>query len=610
MVKNKENSPRQNPKSNDAPSSDDQSSGQSDQSSGQSDQSSGDQSDGDQSDGDQSDGDQSDGDQSDGDQSDGDQSDGDQSDGDQSASDNSNGDQSDQSASENSESGDDEGNQTLSESFEPDYSNVEQQFESTTQNNFDSQLSDMQAKIDYHIVNSPAKEMTMLNVIPIGDIMAEREKSPVYAQVMSNPEIINDYNKFKASSKKNIAILIKEFERKKSAFQYSRSKQSMTGSVDVNRLHSYKFEDQIFKSVTTLADAKNHGMVFFIDYSGSMRYTIEDVVEQTLQLVYFCKAVGIPFEVYGFTGVNDYDLASIKERETKNNMKLGLNINFQDTHIIELLNSSMKKDKFELAARQLKAQVYLLSANNGYFRIRNKYESMCSTPLYQTIIVAHDIVKRFKSKHNVQKMNTIFLTDGDGGGVRFDDNNGDKLYRKQIVTENGAPIYSSKYQAVIHGRPIVFNTYGTAPDLKRLYSDLIKNLKETCGTSVIGFFVANDKRDFNSTGVDSLRFNTNNKAEVTWTNAVDSFKNLVKKNKKEKCILVKGGFNYDAYFIFENTRSLNIVDDESFESDTLKEGKTYTDTSSQNKLAKDFAKFTSEKRTSRVFLNKFAEMIA
>jgi hypothetical protein len=35
-----------------------------------------------------------------------------------------------------------------------------------------------------------------------------------------------------------------------------------------------------------------------------------------------------------------------------------------------------------------------------------------------------------------------------------------------------------------------------------------------------------------------------------------------------------------------------------------------TDNSSQNKIAKDFAKFNTEKRVSRVFLNKFAEFIA
>jgi hypothetical protein len=39
-------------------------------------------------------------------------------------------------------------------------------------------------------------------------------------------------------------------------------------------------------------------------------------------------------------------------------------------------------------------------------------------------------------------------------------------------------------------------------------------------------------------------------------------------------------------------------------------GKNLTESSSQNKLARDFTKFNTEKKVSRVFLNKFAEFIA
>jgi hypothetical protein len=42
----------------------------------------------------------------------------------------------------------------------------------------------------------------------------------------------------------------------------------------------------------------------------------------------------------------------------------------------------------------------------------------------------------------------------------------------------------------------------------------------------------------------------------------------------------------------------------------MSNGKSFTESSVQTKLAKDFTKFASEKRTSRVFLNKFAEIIA
>ena len=501
------------------------------------------------------------------------------------------------------------------DSFKPNYSDDTDPFESLTQNNFESNLKDLQKNIDYNIINAPKKQQTMNVVVSVDKVMHARQTCSSYNNAMTDPQFIAHFAKFKTSTKKHIAVLIKEFERRKSAFQYSRSRESASGSINVNKLHSYKFEDQIFKSVTTLADAKSHGMVFFIDYSGSMRYTLEDVIDQTLQLVYFCKAVAIPFEVYGFTGPDD--LAHNRPAPTAecaSSTPFGINLRLEDsTHIFELLNSDMKKDKFELSVRELKAQLFKFNSNTRCnFNIPTIYEKMSSTPLMETIIVAHDIVKTFKAKHNIQKMNTVFLTDGDGGSLMLYDNASDSKFRKQAPTISypNTPSYMIK----VHGREINFkhsySYYNNNGSLKQLYSDLIENLKITCGTTVLGFFIAQNQRDLKTNGIDSFIHNSNNKEIVSWAAASEKFKTEIRKNKKEKCLLVKGAFNYDAYFIFENTKNLNIVEENSFESDSVSSGKSFTESSVQTKLAKDFTKFTSEKRTSRVFLNKFAEIIA
>jgi hypothetical protein len=481
---------------------------------------------------------------------------------------------------------------------------------SMTQNEFDSNLKSLQKEMNYQVVNSPTKEQTMNCVVPIDTIMKARQASPHYNYAMTNPEFINDFIDFKSKTKKHIAVLIKEFERRKSAFQYSRSRQSDSGSINVNKLHSYKFEDQIFKSVTTLADAKSHGMVFFIDYSGSMRYTLEDVVNQTLQLVYFCKAVGIPFEVYGFTGPDDLQYNKPRIKTT-----FGLHITLQDrAHVFELLNSSMKKDKFELSVRELKAQLFNFNKNAlSRFNMNTGYERMCSTPLLEAIIIAHDIVKNFKTKNRIQKMNTVFLTDGDGSKVNVMDVATDINYRKPVSGAAPGDFTRNKnFKINIHGREIDFeqNPYGYGTMPKQMYLDLIENLKITCGTTAIGFFIGQNQKDIKTTGIDAFRYNSKNKKDVSWAEGMESFKTEVKKNKKEKCTLVTGAFGYDAYFIFEGSKNLNIDNDDTFESETLKEGKSFNEASAQNKLAKDFTKFTSEKRNSRVFLSKFAEIIA
>ena len=67
-------------------------------------------------------------------------------------------------------------------------------------------------------------------------------------------------------------------------------------------------ENLLFKKVTTLADGKDHGLIFILDWSGSMTHVMMDTMKQLFNLVWFCKKVSIPFEVYAFT--NDYPLVS------------------------------------------------------------------------------------------------------------------------------------------------------------------------------------------------------------------------------------------------------------------------------------------------------------
>ena len=46
--------------------------------------------------------------------------------------------------------------------------------------------------------------------------------------------------------------MVKEFEMKKSVDQYARAATAKTGTLDMGALHTYKFNDDLFKKVTTL----------------------------------------------------------------------------------------------------------------------------------------------------------------------------------------------------------------------------------------------------------------------------------------------------------------------------------------------------------------------
>ena len=58
---------------------------------------------------------------------------------------------------------------------------------------------------------------------------------------------LNEVKEFKNDSKKTVAYMVKEFEMKKSADQYARAATSKTGSLDMGALHTYKFNDDLFK---------------------------------------------------------------------------------------------------------------------------------------------------------------------------------------------------------------------------------------------------------------------------------------------------------------------------------------------------------------------------
>ncbi|BCU93842.1 MAG: hypothetical protein CM15mV3_1280 [Caudoviricetes sp.] len=128
------------------------------------------------------------------------------------------------------------------------------------------------------------------------------------SQQHPNPEVYEEtdglYNEFRKKSQKEVNYLVKEFECRKSADAYARAGQSKTGVLDTSKLHTYRYNEDIFKKVTILPDGKNHGLLFVLDWSGSMANELLATVKQVLNLTAFCKKVQIPFEVYAFT--NDW----------------------------------------------------------------------------------------------------------------------------------------------------------------------------------------------------------------------------------------------------------------------------------------------------------------
>ena len=108
-------------------------------------------------------------------------------------------------------------------------------------------------------------------------------------------------HKFNRNNKKFISHLAREFDMRKKASQYARQQTARTGELNMNVLHKYKFSNDLFQKITVVPKGKNHGLIMFMDMSGSMQDIMRNTLEQVLVLVSFCKMVGIPYDVYGFS---------------------------------------------------------------------------------------------------------------------------------------------------------------------------------------------------------------------------------------------------------------------------------------------------------------------
>ena len=301
---------------------------------------------------------------------------------------------------------------------------------------------------------------------------------------------LNELTKIKEESKKTVAYMVKEFEMKKSADQYARAAVSKTGSLDMSKLHTYKYNEDLFKKVTTLPGATNHGMVMVLDWSGSMCENLKGTLAQLFNLIWFCRKVKIPFEVYAFSD----------SRLSRQNLKI------QDFKVNDIILNDFRLLNFFSNKMSLSQEMDIMHALwmyasywnrgkdvSGYALNYNANYDLGSTPLNEAIIAMMDIVPKFKTETRVQKVNTIFLTDGVSNSLRgaFDYN---------LVTsgpDKGKHIKVDKsisYKSIVISDPVVGKTYEAKNRLEHT-NKLIKALKNRVeDMNVIGFFIAGSGR--------------------------------------------------------------------------------------------------------------------
>ena len=427
-------------------------------------------------------------------------------------------------------------------------------------------MSDLTEVEDKLFVQPLSREEYETYKIPFSDVIESREKL-LEERAISYPrrtaEAQEAWEKFQADAKPIVSLMAKEFEMRKAAYRSKRARTSTKGTLDVAKLHAYKYDDNLFKQVTTLADGKSHGLMMLVDYSGSMNNVMPAVIRQTATLVMFCKRVGIPFQVFGFTSIRT-------SRKMMPNHKTDLSrYDSDELSLIELYSSKMTKRQLEFS---LKASIY--QSSDAYY-FTSRYEQLGNTPLNSAVMAMTYAMKDFRKENPVEKMRLITLTDGDSNrptvtkGSDYPDN---VTWTTPIVTE-------------INGTKIEF---GRQWDIGK--EATAKILKAVCGKDVttVNFFIA-DRRSVNA---ELYRL-------YPWQQAQQ---NAAKKRLKDDgALVIDNDLGYDRRFI--------IVDKGASLSGSTEDLEVSND-ATPAQIAKAFKKFSGSKKGNRIVTRKFAEMLA
>ena len=238
-----------------------------------------------------------------------------------------------------------------------------------------------------------------------------------------NPErdlfgvVDQDFAKFKKSAQKEVSYLVKEFECKKSADAYARATTSRTGILDTTLLHTYKFNEDVFKKVTVVPDGKNHGLIFVLDWSGSMASQLLETLKQMYNLLWFCKKCQIPFDVYAFT--NEYKLRTRTMEEIKNKINVHeVKTNqFNIPEEFSMLNLFTSKVRTAELNEQMKLIYRIASGfSHNFYSAEYSYPyalGLSGTPLNEALVCLDGIIPQFKQQNKLQKVHCIVLTDGE-----------------------------------------------------------------------------------------------------------------------------------------------------------------------------------------------------
>lgn len=395
----------------------------------------------------------------------------------------------------------------------------------------------------------------------------------------------SNFQKFRIESNKVVSYLTKEFEMRKNAEQQSRSKISKTGELNLSKIYEYKFTDDIFARMTKVPNGKSHGLVMFIDWSGSMQDHINATVKQLLNITMFCKKVGIPFDVYAFS---THLVIGRKGKEDEQQVDKVGDIKINEFSLLNILSHKMSSTEFTQMASHL-----LDFGSNGRRGCGCKnFEppeimQLSGTPLNEAIITAFELVPEFRKENKLEIVNTVILTDGEGSALRGRIYAMDKIRKHNFKEHNYTESMdsNSRYRCFFRD-PVTKATSEISQRGGQVQTvALLKLLKQRIDSNLIGFYIANVRDARNAF---SMYINDN-------SGLIE--KKVVEFRKNNFTYLDCAG--YDEYYFLRSDK-LDIDEDAEF----------VVNSTTTRGMVSAFSKYTENKVSSRVVLNRFINLIA
>ena len=389
--------------------------------------------------------------------------------------------------------------------------------------------------------------------------------------------------KFNANNKKFIMHILKEFEMRKKASDYARVQTAKTGELNLNVLHNYKFTNDLFKKISVVPKGKNHGMIMYVDMSGSMSDILRNTIEQCLVLVSFCRLAKIPFDVYGFSNdpyrTNAPQVFGSNEKfinSTANEGNYG-SIDGNTFHLKHLIGSNLSQKDYRKSFTNLciVANEYM----RGHYRDQSEDRDHGSfhynwedsgfglngTPFQHTLLASRDMINKFRAKHKLDVVNVIYLTDGDGNeGISLPWTRNGVIYLVDKKTKKKIRVDGS---------------------IQAIMTQLVR---EVTGCKHLGFFLANKS--------DVIRVCR----ALEWNReiSVQESRELKKQFREEKFFAIEN-LGYDQYFYIQSSNG--AIQEEKMQ---INAGMT------KNKMANEFSKSVNSKKSSRALVTQFAEEIS